>query len=52
MYFQSISPGLTNQDILADTDSDLIKLMPRLEPQDVSDAVMFAISTPENVNVR
>lgn len=29
----------------------MIKLMPRLNPEDVADAVIFAISTPENVLV-
>jgi NADP-dependent 3-hydroxy acid dehydrogenase YdfG len=29
----------------------MIKLMPKLKPQDVADAVLYAISTPENVLV-
>lgn len=31
------------------TSHDMIKLMPKLKPQDVADAVLYAISTPENV---
>lgn len=33
------------------TSHDMIKLMPKLKPQDVADAVLYAISTPENVLV-
>jgi hypothetical protein len=33
------------------TSHDMIKLMPKLKPQDVAEAVIFAISTPENVLV-
>lgn len=29
----------------------MIKMMPKLSPQDVCDAVIYAISTPENVLV-
>lgn len=34
------------------TSHDMIKMMPKLTPQDVADAVIYAISTPENVLVR
>ncbi|CAO1443037.1 unnamed protein product [Diamesa serratosioi] len=46
----SISPGLVEGDIgTLNTSHEMIKLMPKLNPQDVADAVIFAISTPENV---
>lgn len=32
-------------------DSDLVKYMPRLKPEDVAHAVIFAITTPPNVLV-
>ena len=34
------------------TSHEMIKMMPKLTPQDVADAVIYAISTPENVLVR
>lgn len=34
------------------TSHDMIKCMPKLSPRDVADAVIYAISTPENVLVR
>jgi hypothetical protein len=34
------------------TSHDMIKLMPKLNPTDVADAVLYAISTPENVLVK
>lgn len=33
-------------------DSELVKYMPRLKPEDVAHAVIFAITTPPNVLVR
>lgn len=50
--FQSISPGLVDTDIVSNSDNDIINYMPRLKPQDVSRAVLFAITNPENVQVR
>lgn len=32
-------------------DSELVKYMPRLKPEDVAHAVIFAITTPPNVLV-
>lgn len=49
---QSISPGLTEQDIVASgSDNELVALMPKLKPEDVYSAVMFVITQPENVQV-
>jgi len=46
----SISPGLVEGDIgTLNTSHEMIKMMPKLTPQDVADAVIYAISTPENV---
>lgn len=51
---QNISPGLVENDILTTHESDnneLVKYMPRLKPEDVAKAVIFAITTPQNVLV-
>lgn len=51
-YLQNLSPGLVENDILtAGSDNDLVNLMPRLAGSQVAKALMFAISTPENVLV-
>lgn len=47
-----VSPGLVENDGLAQSEHELLKLMPKLKPEDVSKAVLYAISVPENVNVR
>lgn len=47
-FWSCLSPG----DIgTLNTSHEMIKLMPKLSPQDVADAVLYAISTPENVLV-
>lgn len=51
---QNISPGLVENDILTThgtDDSELVKYMPRLKPEDVAQAVIFAITTPQHVLV-
>lgn len=51
---QNISPGLVENDILTthgSDDSELVKYMPRLKPEDVAQAVIFAITTPQHVLV-
>ncbi|CAD7092019.1 unnamed protein product [Hermetia illucens] len=49
----NLSPGLVENDILtAGSDNDLVNLMPRLAGSQVAKALMFAISTPENVLVQ
>lgn len=53
-YFQNISPGLVENDILTTHGSDnseLVKYMPRLKPEDVAQAVLFAITAPQHVLV-
>lgn len=51
-YFQSISPGLVESDnIVSGSDNEILKFMPRLKPEDVAKAVLFAISTPDHVQV-
>lgn len=56
LYFfnQNISPGLVENEILTTLgtdDNDLVKYMPRLKPEDVAQAVIFAITTPQHVLV-
>lgn len=51
---QNISPGLVENDILTThekDDNDLVKYMPRLKPEDVAQALIFAITTPQHVLV-
>lgn len=51
-YFQSISPGLVESDIIVSgSDNEILKFMPRLKPEDVAKAVLFVISTPDHVQV-
>ncbi|XP_055907156.1 farnesol dehydrogenase-like [Eupeodes corollae] len=59
MYFEiaakimNISPGLVENDIVtANSDNDLVTLMPRLAPAEVAKAVIFAICTPDNVLIQ
>lgn len=50
--FQSISPGLVeSENIASGSDNEMLKFMPRLKPEDVAKAVLFAISTPDHVQV-
>lgn len=54
MQMQNISPGLVENDILTtkgSDDNELVKYMPRLKPEDVAQAVVFAITQPQNVLV-
>ncbi|XP_052872789.1 farnesol dehydrogenase-like [Anopheles cruzii] len=50
----SISPGLVEGDILSTVSSnenEIVKYMPKLKPEDVAEAVLYAITTPENVQI-
>lgn len=51
----NISPGLVENDILTthgSDDNELVKYMPRLKPEDVAQAVIFAITTPQHVLIQ
>lgn len=51
---QNISPGLVENDILTThgtDDNELVKYMPRLKPEDVAKAVIFAITASADVLV-
>lgn len=51
---QNISPGLVENDILTTHGSDnneLVKYMPRLKPEDVAKAIIFAITAAPDVLV-
>lgn len=50
---KNISPGLVENDILTTdgSDNELVKYMPRLKPEDVAKAVIFAITASEQVLV-
>lgn len=57
---QNISPGLVENDILTTAgeirgekgdNNELVKYMPRLKPEEVAQAVIFAITAPQNVLV-
>lgn len=50
----SISPGLVDGDIVAhytESENDLVKYMPKLKPEDVAEAVIYAITTPDHVQI-
>uniref|UniRef100_U5EVY4 Putative dehydrogenase n=1 Tax=Corethrella appendiculata TaxID=1370023 RepID=U5EVY4_9DIPT len=50
----SISPGLVDADILSThthSDNELVKFMPKLLPSDVSSALLYAITTPDHVQI-
>lgn len=50
----SISPGLVEGDILSTVSSnenEIVKYMPKLKPEDVAEAVLYAITTPDNVQI-
>lgn len=50
----SISPGLVEDDIVANytaNENDLVKYMPKLKPEDVAEAVLYAITTPDHVQI-
>lgn len=49
---QSISPGMVETDFLNVYDSTVYKELPRLNPSDVTAAILYALSTPESVQVR
>jgi NADP+-dependent farnesol dehydrogenase len=46
-----VTPGLVEGDGLATSPHELLKLMPKLKPEHVSQAVLYAISVPDNVVV-
>lgn len=47
---KSISPGSVNTKILGET-SNLPTEFSQLRPQDVADAVIYCLQTPENVQI-
>lgn len=52
LFFQSISPGLVDTELLTKaTDHEMVKFMPKLQPEDVADALKYIITRPQNVNV-
>ena len=52
VIFQSISPGLVEQDIIAScSDNELVSLMPKLKPEDVANCVLYCITLPEHVQI-
>lgn len=52
LVLQSLSPGLVKNDIITyKSTHDIIKLMPHLDPVHVANALMYIITTPDNVLV-
>lgn len=47
----SISPGMVETEMLNDMNQELIAMLPKLQDEDVADAVMFSINTPERVRI-
>lgn len=50
-YFQSISPGMVDTDLLRIYDSTLIEHLPKLNVADVTAAVLYALATADYVQV-
>jgi NADP+-dependent farnesol dehydrogenase len=49
----NVSPGLTETDIVATgSDNELIQLMPKLKPEHVANAVIWAICQPAEVQIQ
>lgn len=48
----SISPGMVDTDILTAMNQEVVSRLPKLSVSDVSDAVFYALSTPDTVRVR
>lgn len=56
-FSQSISPGVVNTGILNDIfpepdRKEFFNQNPHLQPEDISQAIMYCLSTPEHVQVR
>lgn len=49
---QSISPGMVDTDFLNVYDSTVYAQLPKLNPSDVTAAVLYALSTSEFVQVK
>ncbi|GAB0092765.1 hypothetical protein DMENIID0001_077990 [Sergentomyia squamirostris] len=47
----SVSPGLVRTDIFAPEHKDIFKVLPFLEPGDVSQSVLYVLSTPPRVAI-
>jgi NADP+-dependent farnesol dehydrogenase len=48
----SVSPGMVDTDILQAMNQEVVSRLPKLNISDVTDAVLYALSTPDNVRVR
>lgn len=52
IYFQSISPGLVDTELLNKAiDHEMVKFMPKLQPEDVADALKYILTRPLHVQV-
>lgn len=49
---QSVSPGMVDTEFLTAFDSSFYSGLPRLKPDDVTAAVLYALSTPKYTQVR
>ncbi|XP_055628702.1 farnesol dehydrogenase-like [Toxorhynchites rutilus septentrionalis] len=50
----SISPGLVEGDLVAShttNENEIVKYMPKLKPEDVAEALLYAITTPDHVQI-
>lgn len=47
----SVSPGMVDTDILTAMNQEVISRLPKLGVSDVTDAVVYALSTPDTVRV-
>lgn len=47
----SISPGMVETEMLNNMTSPLVAILPKLNVEDVADAVMYAVNTPRHVRI-
>lgn len=59
LQFQSVSPGKVDTQIMKNNhivrtmkEIEIKKLDPMLKPEDIADAVLYALSTPAHVQVK
>lgn len=47
----SISPGMVDTEMLENMNQQLVMVLPKLKPEDIADAVYYAINTPDRVRI-
>lgn len=50
--FKSVSPGMVDTELLDTFSSGFKDFMTKLQPEDVTQAILYALGTPDRVQVR